>query len=84
VSNRDLNFSPEDMKRLRGACRSLGTSFQEFVVFAVRQALDECEGLAKEARAISDYYEGRSAVVAGEELAVRLASGFAEGHGERL
>ncbi len=36
--------------RLRDACRALGTSYPEFVHFAVMHAVDECEGIAAEIR----------------------------------
>lgn len=53
---RDLQFDLEIMKRLRIVCRVLGTTYQEFIEFAVRQALDEMEALAEEQQAIEDFY----------------------------
>lgn len=48
----DLNdaFDPEERERLRIVCRALRTSYKDFVKFATMQAIDECEGLAHEAR----------------------------------
>jgi hypothetical protein len=48
----DLNdaFSRKDRERLRLVCRYLRTSYKEFIVFAVRAALDEMEGYAEHSR----------------------------------
>ena len=42
--------------RMHRVCRSLRTSYVEFIGFAVRQALDEAEALAQEQQAIRNYY----------------------------
>ena len=49
---------PETRERLRVVCRALRTSYVDFTEFAIHQALDYCEGLAREQQAIRDYYEG--------------------------
>jgi hypothetical protein len=51
-------FSEDDRKRLMPVCRALGTSFADFIHFATMQAVDECEGLAREQDAIRQYYQG--------------------------
>jgi hypothetical protein len=43
--------------RLRETCRSLGTSYSEFVHFATLQALDEVEAYGRDAEALRAYYE---------------------------
>jgi hypothetical protein len=51
VSKNDVvTFDVKTRRRLRVACRALGTSYAEFVVFAVKQALDEIEGIARDNR----------------------------------
>jgi hypothetical protein len=56
VTDRTINLTPSEMGRLNVVCRALGTSYSDFVTFAVRQALDEAEGLAKEQEAIHAFY----------------------------
>ena len=48
---------PETRERMHVACRSLATSYADFILFAVRQALDELEALGREQKAIRDYYQ---------------------------
>lgn len=50
ADNRTIAFTPAEMVRLLGACRGLGTSYADFVHFAVIRALDEVEGLARQER----------------------------------
>ena len=57
TTNRELKFTPAEMTRLRETCRSLGTSYSEFVKFATLQALDEVDGYARDAEALRAYYE---------------------------
>ena len=54
---RRISFTPEQMKRLREVCRALGTSYVQFVEFAVMQAVDEVEGYGRDQEAINDYYQ---------------------------
>jgi dCTP deaminase len=51
VTNKTLQFTPEEMTRLRCACRDLGTSYVEFVRHAVVEAIDEHEGVLRHLRA---------------------------------
>jgi hypothetical protein len=57
TTNRELKFTPAEMTRLRETCRSLGTSYSEFVHFATLQALDEVEAYGRDAEALRAYYE---------------------------
>lgn len=50
MTRRTIMFDARTRKRLREVCRALGTSYPEFVEWAVKQALDECEGAAREYR----------------------------------
>lgn len=50
--NRHLTFSAAEMRRLRETCRALNTSYVEFVHFAVLQALDECDAIARESAGV--------------------------------
>ena len=56
----EITWEPNEntRSRMRLVCRSLRTSYAEFVDFAVRQALDEAEALAREQQAIRAYYGG--------------------------
>ena len=40
------DFTPAESERIRNVCRALGTSYSEFIHFAVMQAVTECEGYA--------------------------------------
>lgn len=51
MTNRHVVFTDDEQRRLRDACRALGTSYAEFVRWAVMQAVDECEGLGRAQRA---------------------------------
>lgn len=65
MTNRTLQFSPEELTRLRCACRDLGTSYVEFLRHATIEAIDEHEGVMRHLRA---------GVLAGPERArLRLA-----------
>jgi hypothetical protein len=55
-----VTFSAEERKRLANVCVALGTTFQEFCHFATMQAVDECEGLARDQKLISAYYENHT------------------------
>ena len=46
-----MDFDADTRRRLRDVCRALGTSYVEFITYAVKQALDECEAAAREWRA---------------------------------
>jgi hypothetical protein len=48
VTNRSLQFSSDEMVRLREACRTLNTSYVDFVRVAVLQACDEVLGTSAE------------------------------------
>ena len=48
-----VTFDQAERARLREVCRALGTSYPEFVRFAVLRAVDECEGLARESRCLN-------------------------------
>jgi hypothetical protein len=43
---REVAFDRDERERMRVVCCALGTTFEEFVRFAVLQALDECEAAA--------------------------------------
>ena len=47
-SPRRIELSPDEHRRLVVACQALGTTFQEFVSFATRTALDEIEGYGRD------------------------------------
>ncbi len=48
MTNRTLQFDPSEVDRLHDVCRALGTTYVEFVHWAVMQAVDECEALGRE------------------------------------
>lgn len=54
ATNRKLEFTPEEMGRIRNAARSLGTSYVEFIRVATLQAADEVEGACREYRQLAD------------------------------
>ena len=56
--NKQLRFNARDYKRLRDACRALGTSMAEFIEFATLTALDEMEGYARDAEVLRRFYGG--------------------------
>ena len=56
MSNRDVNFEPDEMRRIRECCRSLGTSYAEFIRWATMQSVSECEGLAADQALVTAYY----------------------------
>jgi hypothetical protein len=58
ANERAVNFSKKDYDRIRTCSFALGTSMAEFIEFATLQAVDECEGLARESQRIRDYYQG--------------------------
>ena len=47
---------PDTRERMRVVCRALRTSYTDFIGFAVNQSIDELEALAREQKAINDYY----------------------------
>lgn len=51
-ANLDLtdSFTVEEKQRLRRTCEVLRTTYEEFILWSVRHALDEMEGYAQEAR----------------------------------
>ena len=51
ATNRVLSFSPEELERLRCACRDLGTSYVEWIRHATLEAVDEHEGVIRSLRA---------------------------------
>jgi hypothetical protein len=55
---RDVQFTPEQIDRLRKVCRQLGCSYSEFVSFAVMQAVGECEAIAGDYERVKAFYEG--------------------------
>ena len=57
MASRDIQLTPQDMARLTGVVAALRCSYGEFVGWAVRQALDEMEGYAADAKLIREFYE---------------------------
>ena len=50
TTNKTLSFTPEEMVRLREACRALGTSYVEYLQHVVRESLDEHDGIQRSLR----------------------------------
>jgi hypothetical protein len=57
---RDVQFTPEQIDRLRKVCRQLNTSFSDFITFATMQAVGECEAIAGDYERVKAFYEGRA------------------------
>lgn len=55
--SRGIEFTAEDMARLRHHAAVLGTSMHELIEFCVRQGLDELDSLGREYDAIRAYWE---------------------------
>lgn len=50
ATNRRVSFTQDEKDRLHDVCRALGTTYVEFMHFAVMQAVTEVEGLGDEIR----------------------------------
>lgn len=58
MGNRDVQFSPSQITRIKTVCAGLQTSMADFIVFATMQAVDEVEGLTRDQEEIRRWYAG--------------------------